>query len=75
LTGALAFETISAIQAVGVITSTKAGMLAPSITQSVANYYQHYIANEQETNRNPSGNVQSVSSNIDDRTMHEVYLW
>ena len=50
-------------------------MLAPSITQSVANYYQHYIANEQETNRNPSGNVQSVSSNIDDRTMHEVYLW
>ncbi|EGS18241.1 uncharacterized protein CTHT_0062590 [Thermochaetoides thermophila DSM 1495] len=49
-------------------------MLAPSITQSVANYYQHYIANEQETNRNPSGNVQSVSSNIDDRTMHEVYL-
>ena len=36
---------------------------------------QHYIANEQETNRNPSGQVQSVSSNIDDRTMHEIYLW
>ncbi|KAL2262934.1 hypothetical protein VTK26DRAFT_8924 [Humicola hyalothermophila] len=58
LSGALVHETISAVQAVGVITSTK-----------------HYIANEQETNRIPSGDVQSVSSNIDDRTMHEVYLW
>jgi beta-glucosidase len=36
---------------------------------------KHYIANEQETNRSPSGNVQAVSSNIDDRTMHEFYLW
>ncbi|AEO63458.1 glycoside hydrolase family 3 protein [Thermothielavioides terrestris NRRL 8126] len=58
LSGALAYETVSAVQAAGVITSTK-----------------HYIANEQETNRNPSGDVESVSSNIDDRTMHEVYLW
>ncbi|KAK4152900.1 hypothetical protein C8A00DRAFT_34355, partial [Chaetomidium leptoderma] len=58
LSGVLVHETVSAVQAAGVITSTK-----------------HYIANEQETNRNPSGDVQSVSSNIDDRTMHEVYLW
>lgn len=47
---------------------------------------QHFIANEQETNRNPTidgltifppneGNVTSVSSNLDDRTMHELYLW
>lgn len=36
---------------------------------------QHFIANEQETNRNPSGDVESVSANIDDRTMHEFYLW
>ncbi|KAJ5129345.1 beta-glucosidase M [Penicillium bovifimosum] len=36
---------------------------------------KHYIANEQETNRNPSGNVASVSSNIDDQTIHELYLW
>ncbi|KAK4193133.1 putative beta-glucosidase M [Podospora australis] len=36
---------------------------------------KHFIANEQETNRNPLNDVQSVSSNIDDRTMHEVYLW
>ncbi|KAK3326335.1 beta-glucosidase [Apodospora peruviana] len=58
LTGSLAFETITAIQGVGVITSTK-----------------HFIGNEQETNRNPFGDVESVSSNIDDRTMHELYLW
>ncbi|KUI55892.1 putative beta-glucosidase M [Cytospora mali] len=36
---------------------------------------KHYIAYEQETNRNPEGNVSSVSSNIDDKTMHELYLW
>ncbi|KAK4148067.1 uncharacterized protein C8A04DRAFT_8644 [Dichotomopilus funicola] len=58
LSGALAHETVTAIQAAGVITSTK-----------------HFIANEQETNRNPSGTTESVSSNIDDRTMHEFYLW
>ena len=39
-----------------------------------------YIGNEQETQRNPSENengitIEAVSSNIDDRTMHEVYLW
>ncbi|KAJ4302277.1 hypothetical protein N0V88_002415 [Collariella sp. IMI 366227] len=58
LSGALVHETVTAIQAAGVVTSTK-----------------HYIANEQETNRNPSDGVESVSSNIDDRTMHEFYLW
>ncbi|KAL2152564.1 hypothetical protein VTH82DRAFT_5748 [Thermothelomyces myriococcoides] len=58
LSGVLVSETVTAVQAAGVITSTK-----------------HYIANEQETNRNPSGDIQSVSSNIDDRTMHEFYLW
>jgi beta-glucosidase len=40
---------------------------------------QHYIANEQEVNRNPSMNgsqaISAVSSNIDDKTMHELYLW
>jgi beta-glucosidase len=36
---------------------------------------KHYIAYEQETNRNPSGNVSSVSSNVDDVTLHELYLW
>lgn len=36
---------------------------------------KHYIAYEQEANRQPVGNVSSVSSNLDDRTIHELYLW
>ncbi|KAI0442735.1 glycoside hydrolase superfamily [Xylaria telfairii] len=36
---------------------------------------KHFIANEQETNRNPEKGVTAVSSNIDDKTMHELYLW
>jgi len=39
---------------------------------------KHLIANEQETNRttsltHPGG--QAVSSNLDDKTLHELYLW
>lgn len=36
---------------------------------------KHYIGNEQETNRNPFGNVEAVSDNVDDKTLHELYLW
>ena len=36
---------------------------------------KHYLAYEQETNRQPLGNVSSVSSNLDDKTLHELYLW
>lgn len=40
---------------------------------------KHLVANEQETNRNAPVKIetynQSVSSNIDDKTMHELYLW
>ena len=41
---------------------------------------KHYIGYEQETQRNPSiatngETIEAVSSNIDDRTMHEMYLW
>ncbi|KAG4272603.1 beta-glucosidase [Fusarium proliferatum] len=39
---------------------------------------KHFIVNEQETNRNPSmfrmGNA-SISATLDDKTMHELYLW
>ncbi|KAI1097380.1 glycoside hydrolase family 3 protein [Jackrogersella minutella] len=41
----------------------------------VATSTKHFIGNEQETNRNPDGNVSAVSSNIDDKTLHEMYLW
>ncbi|KAJ5169240.1 uncharacterized protein N7482_004834 [Penicillium canariense] len=49
-------------------------------TSSVGTCVKHYIGNEQETNRNPWTNdqgvtVEAVSSNIDDKTMHELYLW
>ena len=42
---------------------------------------QHFVGNEQETQRfpnyDPENNrtVESSSSNIDDKTMHEMYLW
>lgn len=59
----LVANTVSGAQSSGVQTCTK-----------------HYIGNEQELNRNPGTNangtyVQAVSSNIDDVTMHELYLW
>ncbi|KAA8634208.1 hypothetical protein SMACR_06603 [Sordaria macrospora] len=58
LAGALVYETVDAVQDVGVITSVK-----------------HYITNEQESNRMPANGMESLSSNIDDKTMHEFYLW
>ncbi|RHZ62505.1 hypothetical protein CDV55_104438 [Aspergillus turcosus] len=62
LSGALVYETVHGAQSVGVGTCTK-----------------HYILNEQETNRNPGiedgVNIAAVSSNVDDKTMHELYLW
>lgn len=65
LTGALIAETIKGIQSTGVIACAK-----------------HYIGNEQEHFRQaPEAagygfNINdSLSSNIDDVTMHETYLW
>jgi beta-glucosidase len=49
------------------------------LQESVIASVKHFIANEQETNRNPiTKDVQviaSTSANIDDTTMHELYLW
>ncbi|KAJ7625259.1 beta-glucosidase [Mycena polygramma] len=36
---------------------------------------KHFIANEQEHYRGGSNAAQIYSSNIDDKTMHELYLW
>ncbi|KAF2181119.1 glycoside hydrolase family 3 protein [Zopfia rhizophila CBS 207.26] len=45
---------------------------------------KHYILNEQETQRNPTYNPngtitdviqEAISANVDDRTLHELYLW
>jgi beta-glucosidase len=63
LTGQLIAPTVQGIQSSGVIACTK-----------------HYILNEQEhfrQNTDPPGfNItDSISSNLDDKTMHELYLW
>ncbi|KAI1442897.1 glycoside hydrolase family 3 protein [Annulohypoxylon stygium] len=44
-------------------------------SQGVITSTKHFIGNEQETNRQPTGDVESVSANIDDQTLHELYLW
>ncbi|KAF2014319.1 glycoside hydrolase family 3 protein [Aaosphaeria arxii CBS 175.79] len=47
--------------------------------QGVQANAKHYIGNEQETQRSATVidgvTVNAYSSNIDDRTMHELYLW
>ncbi|RAH70027.1 beta-glucosidase, partial [Aspergillus aculeatinus CBS 121060] len=67
LTGVCMEETIRGIQDEGVQANAK-----------------HWVAYEQETQRNPTyapdANAttyiqDSVSSNLDDRTMHEIYMW
>ncbi|GIZ40243.1 hypothetical protein CKM354_000359100 [Cercospora kikuchii] len=59
LTGVAVYETVKGIQDAGVIACTK-----------------HYIANEQEHFRQGGPNLtESLSSNLDDVTMHELYLW
>lgn len=46
---------------------------------STANISLTAAANEQEVQRNPSTvdgvTIEAISSNIDDKTMHETYLW
>jgi beta-glucosidase len=62
LSGVMVEESVIGMQSAGVQACTK-----------------HYIGNEQETQRNPTTvngtTVEAISSNIDDRTMHETYLW
>lgn len=41
----------------------------------VINSVKHFIGYEQESHRLPFPPVNSVSSNIDDKTIHEQYLW
>ncbi|OQE24386.1 hypothetical protein PENSTE_c007G02745 [Penicillium steckii] len=62
LAGALAAESVRGMQ------------------QNVIACVKHLIGNEQETSRNSpqlleDSHNQSISSNIDDKTMHELYLW
>lgn len=60
LQGIAAAETIKGIQKAGVIATAK-----------------HYVGNEQEHFRQAWewGTPNAISSNIDDRTLHEIYAW
>jgi beta-glucosidase len=63
LSGIAVAETVKGIQDAGVIACTK-----------------HYLLNEQEHFRSPGnfedqGFVDALSSNVDDKTLHELYLW
>lgn len=63
LAGVSTTESVLGLQDAGVQTSTK-----------------HFIGNEQETQRSsttsPDGTrTEGISSNIDDRTIHELYMW
>ncbi|CAK5280735.1 unnamed protein product [Mycena citricolor] len=69
LHGVASFLTVKSAQAEGVVTCSK-----------------HYLAYEQETFRNPYGEAESydvfpvnaqdpISSNLDDKTAHELYMW
>lgn len=63
LSGHAVAETVRGIQDAGVIACTK-----------------HYLMNEQEHFRQPGqfedfGFVDAISSNLDDKTLHELYLW
>ena len=62
LSGSLTFETVRGLQ------------------ENVISCVKHYIGNEQETNRNPplflpEAANQSLSHNIDEKTLHEAYSW
>ncbi|GIJ90078.1 hypothetical protein Asppvi_009027 [Aspergillus pseudoviridinutans] len=52
-----------------------AGVLVAEIIQGLQMSVKHFIAYDQETARGAEGNNASYSSNIDDKTMHELYLW
>ena len=61
LSGVAVWETVKGIQAAGIMACTK-----------------HYILNEQEHFRqggSPLPTTPAISSNLDDKTMHELYLW
>ena len=49
------------------------------LQESVIASVKHFVANEQETNRNPITKdvniIASTSANVDDTTMHQLYLW
>ncbi|KAI9376027.1 glycosyl hydrolase family 3 N terminal domain-containing protein [Aspergillus egyptiacus] len=57
-----------------------AGDTVRGLQENVIACVKHFIGNEQETRRNPPQRLdgsfnQSLSTNMDDKTMHELYMW
>ncbi|RFU81097.1 glycoside hydrolase family 3 [Trichoderma arundinaceum] len=79
LSGQLNAETIIGMQEAGVIANIKVFpdcITGGSSSQNADQFgLKHFIANEQETLRRPYSGVEAISANIDDRTLHEYYLW
>lgn len=55
-------------------------MLVPRYVQKLlsnasSNFLQHFLLNEHEWRRLPNQLGESVSSNVDDLTIHELYAW
>ena len=67
LTGQLIAPTVQGIQAAGVIATTK---------HYIGNEQEHFRQNSEADNSPQFYNItEALSSNIDDATMHELYLW
>lgn len=78
LTGVAMEETITAMQQNGVQATAKRKSRQEACLLRLMP--PDFIGNEQETQRNPDlspsdRTIEAVSSNIDDRTLHELYLW
>lgn len=58
------------LQAIGAAQTIK-GMQSTGVIANI----KHYIGNEQEMYRMTTVVTEGYSSNIDDRTLHELYLW
>lgn len=57
------------------IAGTLAAETIRGMQENVIACIKHLVGYEQETNRVPIGDNTSISSNIDDKTMHELYFW
>jgi beta-glucosidase len=79
LSGVLVEETVIGIQSSGVQACTKHYIGRWTGSGVLQIFSLICSGNEQETQRNPTTvnqtTIEAVSSNIDDKTMHETYLW
>ena len=63
------------IQAEGVISTPKVSSYQVLEASVIVTGSQHWLHQEQEYRRVPTSEGEAVSSNVDDRTTHELYAW